>query len=117
MKNIRPRRTIQTKSSTIPRHKSEAAEQLDLYKLVRKRQRIQQELQFMEHRLQLLRQQLSILDRQIENTAKTLHNHNLRQSTPSSSHSATPNTCSPQNTTTPNKDVKSSPFQTFYLEY
>lgn len=115
MKNLRPRRTIQPTISTIPRHKSEAAERLDLYKLVTKRQRIQQELQFMEHRLQLLKQQLGILDRQIENTAKTLQN--LRQSTPSSSQSATPNTCSPQNTTTPNKDVKSSPFQTFYLEY
>ncbi|MBW4628291.1 MAG: gas vesicle protein [Brasilonema octagenarum HA4186-MV1] len=115
MKSIPPRRTIQPKISTIPRNKSEAAEQLDLYKMVTKRQRIQQELEFMEQRIQLLRQQLGLLDHQIENTEKTIQN--LRQSTPSSSQSATPNTCSPQNTTTPNKSVKSSPFQTFYLEY
>ncbi len=67
----------------------------------------------MEQRLQVLKQQMSILDRQIESTEKTIQN--LRQSPPSSSESATPKTspCS----TTPNKGVKSSNFQTFYLEY
>ncbi len=105
MKTNRLRGTIPPTISTIPRNKSEASEQLELYKMVTKRQRIQQELQFMEQRLQVLRQQLGILDHQIENTEKTIQN--LRQSTPSS----------PTSTTAPNKVVKSSNFPTFHLEY
>lgn len=114
MKNIHSARTVRPTISTIPRNQTEAAKQLELYKMVTKRQRIQQELQFMEQRLQVLKQQMSILDRQIESTEKTIQN--LRQSPPSSSESATPKTSS-QSPTTPHKGVKSSNFQTFYLEY
>ncbi|MBD2773090.1 gas vesicle protein [Iningainema tapete] len=105
MKNIHPRRTIQPTISTVPRYKSEASEQLELYKMVTKRQRIQQELQFMEQRLQLLKQQLSMLDSQIEKSEKNIQK--LRQSTPISS----------PTTATPQKSVKSSNFQTFHFEY
>ena len=116
MKNIRPRRVIQPTISTVPRYKNEATEQLELYKMVTKRQRIQQELQFMEQRLQVLKQQLSMLNDQIENSEKTIQN--LRKSTLNSSHNtAALNTGSPQTEVAPNKAIKSSHFQTFHLEY
>ncbi len=114
MNNIHSRRTIRPTISTIPRNQSEAAKQLELYKMVTKRQRIQQELQFMEQRLQVLKQQMSSLDSQIESTEKTIQD--LRQSPPTSSESSTPQTSLPR-PTAPHKDVKSSHFQTFYLEY
>ncbi|MDF5717016.1 MAG: gas vesicle protein [Rhizonema sp. NSF051] len=115
MNNIHSRRTIRPTISTIPRNQSEATKQLELYKMVTKRQRIQQELQFMEQRLQVLKQQMSSLDNQIKITEKTIQD--LRQSPPASSESATPQT-SPPCSTASHKDVKSSSkFQTFYLEY
>lgn len=116
MQNIRARSINRPKISTMPRNQTEASEQLELYKMVTKRQRMQQELQFMEKRLEQLRQELSVLDNQIENTEKTIQNlrqnteekiPTLRQRTPSSTQSAT----------RPKIGSESSNFQTFYLEY
>jgi chromosome segregation ATPase len=117
MKNIRPRRVIQPTISTVPRYRSEANEQLELYKMVTKRQRIQQELEFTEQRLQVLKQQLNVLNKQIENSEKIIQN--LRESTHDSSQSSTTlNTGSTVSEIALNKTSnKSSHFQTFYLDY
>ncbi|MBW4497019.1 MAG: hypothetical protein KME26_28960 [Oscillatoria princeps RMCB-10] len=129
MQKTRPRGPIPPKLCTIPRDKSEAAEQLELYKKVTKRQRILQELHFMEQRIQLLRQQLTSLDSQIEETEQTIKT--LRQSSYSSPASApapsaraaqksasAPKTPSSQKSAPPPKsEDNSSKFETFYFEF
>lgn len=129
----RPRSAIPPKLHTIPRDNSEAAEQLELYKKVTKRQRILQELHSMEQRTQLLKQQLSILDSQIEETEQTIKI--LRQASliPASSSPASaadpkaraakqtasaPKTASAQKAASaPKSEDKSSQFETFYFDF
>lgn len=106
MSNLRARGIIRPKVSTMPRNKSEASKQLDLYKLVTEHQRIQQELQFMEQRVKQLKQRLTVLDKQINNTEQAIQD--LRQVNPSLPKS---------NTRSQPQVESSSSFQTFYLEY
>jgi hypothetical protein len=63
--------------STMPRNKSEASNQLELYKLITEKQRIQQELAFIEQQTGVLKQRLSILKTQINSTENNIHQ--LRQ--------------------------------------
>lgn len=129
----RPRSPIPPKLHTIPRENSEAAEQLELYKKVTKRQRILQELHSMEQRTQLLKQQLSIIDSQIEEaeqTIKTLRQASLisASSSPASapdtraraaqkSASAPKTPSSQKSASAPKSEDKSSKFETFYFEF
>jgi chromosome segregation ATPase len=129
----RPRSPIPPKLHTIPRENSEAAEQLELYKKVTKRQRILQELHSIEQRTQLLKQQLSIIDSQIEEaeeTIKTLRQASLisASSSPASApatraraaqkSASAPKTPSSQKSAPPPKsEEKSSKFETFYFEF
>ncbi|MBD2181912.1 gas vesicle protein [Planktothrix sp. FACHB-1355] len=124
MQNKSPLRTIRPKISTIPREKTEASEQLELYKMVTKRQRILQEMQFMEQRLNLLKEQLGTLDKQIEDTEETIKK--LRKSPPTFTQGPPQvkvqrvrkqKTSSAQNVPADNKESKSSSFQTFILEF
>ncbi|MHC5859742.1 gas vesicle protein [Nostoc sp.] len=52
----------------MPRNQSEASNQLELYKLITEKQRIKQELAFIEQRKGLLTKRLSILQTQIDTT-------------------------------------------------
>ncbi|WP_242072115.1 gas vesicle protein [Nostoc sp. FACHB-110] len=105
MKKIRNRGIIRPKITTMPRNKSEASSQLELYKLVTERQRIKQELAFIEQRAILLKQRLGTLENQISNTEITIKN--LRNSEPKFSQSVIPKIIF----------EPSSSYQTFEFEY
>lgn len=72
MTKVRNRGIIRPKITTMPRNKSEASSQLELYKLVTEQQRIKQELAFIEQRTVLLKQRLSTLKSQIETTERSI---------------------------------------------
>lgn len=115
MVNHRRHSTIRPNISTMPRSKTEASEQLELYKKVTKRQRIQQELQLIEQRTQELQHQLAVINKEIVQSEETIQR--LRQSTPTSQqHSTTP--LSQTRSAEPVKSQNhSNQYQTFHLEY
>ncbi|BAY27779.1 hypothetical protein NIES2100_76050 [Calothrix sp. NIES-2100] len=84
MKIIRNRGSIRPKVTTMPRSKSEASSQLELYKLVTEQQRIKQELQFIEQRTVLLKQRLGSLKNQIAETETVINKLRHADSRPSS---------------------------------
>ncbi|WP_354635188.1 gas vesicle protein [Planktothricoides raciborskii] len=97
---------IKPKISTMPRKQSEASQQLELYKLITEKQRIQKELKFMEQRIQQLKNRLTVLDHQIESTEQNIQDlREVNPSLPKGMHSS--------------KTVaqSSNNFQAFYLEY
>lgn len=139
MQNPNGRKVFHPKLSTMPRNKSEASEQLKLYKLVTERLHIQQELLFIEQRVKLLQERMVSLDREIEVTEKGIQE--LREAAPTSSllkivqktEQTNPNPPKIQQTTrlqksanrtTSNKNSadnkansEPSKFETFFLEY
>ncbi|MGL4501201.1 MAG: hypothetical protein ACRCU2_19170 [Planktothrix sp.] len=72
MPRIKPPSSMPPKISSTPRKNGEAGEQVELYKMTTKRQRIQHELQMMKQRMELLNSQLSLLDSQIEAKEKAI---------------------------------------------
>ncbi|MFM5889370.1 MAG: hypothetical protein ACKOQS_13950, partial [Dolichospermum sp.] len=107
MKNVRNPGIIRAKVSTMPRNQSDASSQLELYKMVTEKQRIQRELCYIKERTIVLQQRLDVLNSQIEDTEKTIKK--LRQ--PQS------NTAS-QNIVSTNSFVESNNnYQTFEIEY
>ena len=121
MAKIHTRGTIHPKVSTMPRTTTEASEQLDLYKLVTKRQRLEQEMLFMEQRMQQVTQELTELKNQIE--AKEKNIQRLRQLPPGYTEvkqpirrfPQPPNAAKPK--TQPETASESSKYETFYLEF
>ncbi|CBN55885.1 MULTISPECIES: hypothetical protein [Kamptonema] len=104
MSFLRARGTIRPKISTMPRPKTEASMQLELYKLAMEKQRIQQELRVLEQRKQQLQERLIIVNNEVvEVEKKTIE---LRLGVPDVPQSATPNTI-----------ADSKKLDTFYLEY
>ncbi|ABA19697.1 conserved hypothetical protein [Trichormus variabilis ATCC 29413] len=83
MTKVRNRGIIRPKITTMPRTKSEASSQLELYKLVTEQQRIKQELAFIEQRTVLLKQRLSTLKTQIEGTERSINNLRHPEAKPS----------------------------------
>ncbi|QXE22748.1 hypothetical protein B6N60_01434 [Richelia sinica FACHB-800] len=61
----------------MPRNKSDASSQLDLYKLVTEKQRINRELSGIKERMTVLQKRLDILNQEIETTERTINK--LRQ--------------------------------------
>lgn len=78
MPRIKPPSSMPPKISPTPRKNCEAGEQVELHKMMTKRQRIHHELQMMKQRMELLNSQLSLLDSQIETKEKAIQE--LRQS-------------------------------------
>ncbi len=78
MPKIKPPSSMPPKNSPSPRKNCETGEQVELYKMMTKRQRIQHELQMMKQRMELLNSQLSVLDSQIQTKEKAIQE--LRQS-------------------------------------
>ncbi|MBN3875782.1 MULTISPECIES: gas vesicle protein [unclassified Nostoc] len=72
MRRIRSQGITRPKISTMPRNQSEASNQLELYKLITEKQRIKQELVFIEQRKVLLTKDLSTLQSQIDATDKNI---------------------------------------------
>jgi peptidoglycan hydrolase CwlO-like protein len=105
MRNVRNPGIIRAKVSTMPRNQSDASSQLELYKMVTEKQRIQRELCYIKERTNVLQQRLDILNSQIEDTEKTIKK--LRQPQPSAT----------QNIVSPNTFVESNNYQTFEIEY
>jgi predicted nucleic acid-binding Zn-ribbon protein len=105
MKTISNRSISRAKISTMPRTKSDASSQLDLYKMVTEKQRIQRDMYSIKERMGLLQQRLDILNQQIEATEKTIHK--LRQ----------PHSNTAQNIVRSNIFVESNNYQTFEVEY
>ncbi|MDZ7962322.1 MAG: gas vesicle protein [Aulosira sp. DedQUE10] len=105
MMNIRNRGSIRPKVTTMPRSKSEASSQLELYKLVTEQQRIKQELQFIEQRTVLLKQRLSSLKNQIAETEKNINKFRLSDSRP------------PQLPKRPHIFFEANNYQAFEIEY
>jgi predicted nucleic acid-binding Zn-ribbon protein len=80
MKNIRNRHLVRSRISTMPRNKSDASSQLDLYKLVTEKQRINRELSGIKERMTVLQKSLDVLNQEIEATERTINK--LRQTNP-----------------------------------
>lgn len=99
----RPPGVIRPKISTMPRHQSEASCQLELYKLVTEKQRLEHELKLVEQRQQQINQRLAVINQHIESTEKKVIT--LREV----NHPPRLTTRIP--TQTPHN------YQTFYLEY
>jgi flagellar biosynthesis chaperone FliJ len=81
MRKIRSQGIIRPKISTMPRNQSEGSNQLELYKLITEKQRIKQELAYIEQRKGLLAKRLTTLQTQIdttENNIKQLRNAESR---------------------------------------
>lgn len=121
MAKIHARGTIHPKISTMPRTTSEASEQLELYKLVTKRQRIEQEMLLMQQRMEQLTEELTELKNQIETKEKNIQR--LRQLPPGYTELKQPIRRSPQPPsaakpkTKPETASESSKYDTFYLEF
>ncbi|MDF0556249.1 hypothetical protein [Kamptonema sp. UHCC 0994] len=104
MSFLRARGNIRPKISTMPRPKTEASMQLELYKLAMEKQRIQQELRVLEERKQQLQKRLVVVNNEVvEVGKKTLE---FRQGVPDITQPATPKSIA---------DTKK--LDTFYLEY
>ena len=110
MTTTRPPRPIRSKISTMPRKQSEADHQLELYKLITEKQRIQEKLEIMERQIQQLKSRLTFVTDQIETTEQSIQN--LRTVNPPS---LPKKPDSPKTVAHSSND--SSNFQTFYLEY
>ncbi|WP_413173337.1 gas vesicle protein [Anabaena azotica] len=108
MNNIRNRGMIRAKVSTMPRNKTDASSQLELYKMVTEKQRIQRELYGIKERMFVLQQRLDVLNNQIEDTEKTIHK--LRN--PHSTHSTIS-----QNIVRSNSSSEPHTYNTFEIEY
>jgi len=106
MRNVRNPSIIRAKVSTMPRNQSDASSQLELYKMVTEKQRIQRELCYIKERTTVLQQRLDVLNSQIEDTEKTIKKMRQPQSSPTS-----------QNIVSPNSFVESNNYQTFEIEY
>ena len=105
MKNIRNRGLIRAKVSTMPRNKSDASSQLELYKMVTEKQRIQRELYGIKERMFVLQKRLDVLNHQIEETEKTIHRLRQPHSTTVQNISQKKDTSEPHN------------YHTFEIEY
>lgn len=108
---MQPRRApgiIRPKVSTMPRNKTEASCQLELYKLITEKQRLNQELELVQQRTQQINQRLSVLNTQIGSTEKTIQE--MRGIVPEVS---TDITVTNDKKTFP----KTNNLSTFYLEY
>ena len=105
MRTVSNRSISRPKISTMPRPKSDASSQLDLYKMVTEKQRIQRDMHSIKERMILLQQRLDTLNEQIEATEKTIHK--LRQ----------PHSNTAQNILRSSIFVESNNYQTFELEY
>jgi archaellum component FlaC len=111
------------KMNPTPRKNGEMGEQIELSKMMTKRQRIQHELQMMKQRMELLNSQLSLLDSQIEAKKKAIQE--LRQSSPMAvanvSGEINPimdrSNLSQTSIPEPINRVNSNQFKTFHLEY
>ncbi|MCA2619176.1 MULTISPECIES: gas vesicle protein [unclassified Microcystis] len=110
MTNTRSPRSIRSKISTMPRKQSEADQQLELYKLITEKQRIQEKLEIMERQIQQLKSRLTFVTDQIETTEQSIQN--LRTVNPPS---LAKKPDSPK--TVAHSSNNSSNFQAFYLEY
>ncbi|QIZ71791.1 hypothetical protein [Oxynema aestuarii] len=127
MQRPRPQTPIHSKLTNIPRNNTEAGEQLELYKLLTQRQRIEQEMKVMQQRLQVLEEQLEVIDRHIENSEQKARQ--LRQSSSLSSgktavsqrstSSKTGGSQAPPHSRTTGSNSGDRPrhFETFYLDY
>ncbi len=114
MHHIPARRMSRPQISTMPRSKSESSEQLELYKMVTRRERILQEMQLTEQHLEALKRELTVLDTKIENTEENIQE--LRQSHPTSTPSPTASHTT-QRAKKPQSESKSSHYTTFSLDY
>ncbi|MBK4732127.1 hypothetical protein JJD41_19955 [Oxynema sp. CENA135] len=127
MQRPRPQTPIHSKLTNIPRNNTEAGEQLELYKLLTQRQRIEQEMKVMQQRLQVLEEQLKVIDRHIENSEQKARQ--LRQSSSlksgklsgsQRSTSSQPGQPQPAPISRPpgsHSGDRSRNFETFYLDY
>lgn len=123
MPRIKPPSSMPPKISSTPRKNGEMGEQIELSKMMTKRQRIQHELQMMKQRMELLNSQLSLLDSQIE--AKEQAIQELRQSSakgvaPISGEIKPIQDRSHRSQTPLSEPINrgnSNPFKTFHLEY
>ncbi|MCT7963608.1 hypothetical protein NG791_23320 [Laspinema sp. D1] len=123
MPRIKPPSSMPPKISSIPRKNCEMGEQIELSKMMTKRQRIQHELQMMKQRMELLNSQLSLLDSQIEAKEKAMQE--LRQSSGQGIAAISVNiqpmiNRSPLSQTPLSEPIhrgNSNQFKTFHLEY
>lgn len=111
MKTIRTSSAAYRRLSTMPRPQTEASKQLELYKKLTVRQRLQEELQLIEQRAQDLKQQLTTVDREIMQSEATIRR--LRQASSNSEHK----TDTPNVSESVKRVRQSKQYQTFHLEY
>jgi predicted nucleic acid-binding Zn-ribbon protein len=105
MKNIRNRGMIRAKVSTMPRNLTDSSCQLELYKKVTEKQRIQRELYSIKDRMFILQKRLDALNNEIEETEKTINK--LRQ----------PQSRTVENIVRSNSSTQPNTYHTFDIEY
>ncbi len=108
MTTTRPPRPIRSKISTMPRKQSEADHQLELYKLITEKQRIQEKLEMMERQIEQLKSRLTSVTDQIETTEQSIQN--LRTVNP-------PSVAKKPDSPKTVAHSSNNNFQAFYLEY
>ncbi|MBR8841187.1 MAG: gas vesicle protein [Stigonema ocellatum SAG 48.90 = DSM 106950] len=67
------RTVIRPKVTTMPRNRTEASTQLEIYKIVTERQRIQREMHSIKERIIPLQNKLNVLNYQIAETEKNIN--------------------------------------------
>ena len=100
----RPPGVIRPKISTMPRYKTEASCQLELYKLVTEKQRLEHELNLVEQRAFQINKRLEVINNHITEVEKKVIEMRESDQPPKLTTRITP------------PDQKQN-FQTFYLEY
>ena len=110
MTTTRSPRPIRSKISTMPRKQSEADHQLELYKLIIEKQRIQEKLELMELQIQQLKNRLTFVTEQIETTKQSIQNLHTVNPPSLAKKPDSPKTVA-------HSSNNSSNFQAFYLEY
>jgi chromosome segregation ATPase len=106
MNHLPSRGPIRPKISTMPRPQSEASLQLDIYKLVMEKQRIQAELRLIEQREKQLKQRLNVVENTIADTEKKVQDFR-------SLNNAEPDKLKTRSQALP----QAKSLKTFYLEY
>jgi uncharacterized protein YaaN involved in tellurite resistance len=103
-----PRGRILPKISTMPRRASEASSYLDLYKLVIEKDRLQQELETIEHRKVQIHERLETLTQQIDG---------LKAKAEELGQSTTPASLRDSSSAQESSQANGGDYKTVYLDY
>ncbi|MBR8838622.1 MAG: gas vesicle protein [Stigonema ocellatum SAG 48.90 = DSM 106950] len=105
MKSFHNRNIIRPKVTTMPRNRTEASTQLELYKMITEKQKIYREMNCIKERMSILQKSLDVLNHQIADTEKTINQ--LRHNESMFAQTVVPR----------NIPIESNNYETFEMEY